>query len=155
MGYIFQCFIEQDELMLHSSLSAVNVSDKQDPSLVADVTCLHMYFTKYGYLAIGVYLKALQYLLEAFLQKDLSPYERTYKVWWTKKIFVTCFEGVSERTQFVSNEFYYDIVCSCDALILYFLILKDKFPDIEIVSWFLGSDQNEQLFAYITILGYL
>ena len=31
------------------------------------------------------------------------------------------------------------------------MILRDQFPDAEIVTWFLGSDQNEQLFAWIRV----
>ena len=36
-------------------------------------------------------------------------------------------------------------------MIHYFMILRDQFPDAEIVTWFLGSDQNEQLFAWIRV----
>ena len=62
-----------------------------------------------------------------------------------------CKEGVAHSTQFVSRETYLDVVCSCDGMILYFMILRDQFPDAEIVTWFLGSDQNEPLFAWIRV----
>ena len=62
-----------------------------------------------------------------------------------------CKEGVAHSTQFVSRETYLDVVCSCDGMTLYFMILRDQFPDAEIVTWFLGSDQNEPLFAWIRV----
>ena len=58
-----------------------------------------------------------------------------------------------ERTQscpeeFVTTETYKDIICSCDGIVLYLEMLRKKFPDAVITTYFLGSDQNEQLYAF-------
>ena len=50
--------------------------------------------------------------------------------------------------EFVTTETYKDIICSCDGLVLYLEMLRKKFPDAVITTYFLGSDQNEQLYAF-------
>ena len=77
-------FESHKEVMLHSSLSAVNVTDKQDPSLVIDISRLYEF---HGYTALGLFFKATHFIAEAFLDKELDPYERVYKVWWAKTFF--------------------------------------------------------------------
>jgi hypothetical protein len=38
---VYNIFQNHEEPMLHSSIRAVNVTDKQDPSLVTDISRLH------------------------------------------------------------------------------------------------------------------
>ena len=98
-----------------------------------------------------MYLKAVHYIAEAFIDKEIDPYERAYKIWWAKSFFV-CWNDNTESAQYcITSQTLQDIICACDGLILYFQILKKRFPDAEIVSFYLGSDQNEQLFAFVRI----
>ena len=60
MGLSVQFFQTHKEVMLHSSISAVNVTDKQDPSQVTDITQLYELFIFHGYTALGLYFKAVQ-----------------------------------------------------------------------------------------------
>ena len=53
--------------------------------------------------------------------------------------------------EFVTTETYKDIICSRDGLALYLEMLRKKFPDAVITTYFLGSDQNEQLYAFIRV----
>ena len=135
--------------MQYSSLSAVNCVDKQDPSLVGDISRLHEHFTKNGYFACGMFWKSLQYFNEGLLDKTLDPYQRAYRVWWARTFFTVWHENSVEATYRLTAQTYKDLVCACDGLILYFQLLKDKFPDAEIVCYYLGSDPNEQVYAYI------
>ena len=40
---------------------------------------------------------------------------------------------------------------SCDGLVLYLEMLRRKFPDCEVVAYYLGSDQNEQAYAFVRV----
>ena len=46
---VYDLFESHKEVMLHSSLSAVNVTDKQDRSLVIDISRLYELFLFHGY----------------------------------------------------------------------------------------------------------
>ena len=148
---MYDFFISHPEIMRYSSLSALNVADKQDPSLVTDISRLHEVFTHYGYAATGMYFKALHYLCVAFLDKSLDPYERVYKAWWCKTFFVVWDLHKNSTEDFVTTETYRDIVCACDGLVMYLELLRKKFPDAIITTYYLGSDQNEQLYAFIRV----
>ena len=87
--------------MLHSSISAVNVTDKQDPSQVTDISQLYELFIFHGYTALGLYFKAVHFLAEAFLDKEINPYERVYKAWWCKNFFVKWEENTSYSGQHI------------------------------------------------------
>lgn len=74
--YIYDLIIDHPELLQHCGLSSINLTDKQDPSLVTDLSCLWKYFIKYGYSALGMYLRCTQYICEAFLdKKNFAPLE--------------------------------------------------------------------------------
>ena len=137
--------------MRYSSLGAINVTDKQDPSLVTDLIRLHEVFSYYGYQAMGMYCKALHFLCEAFLEKSIDPYQRVYKVWWAKTFFTVWDLNKNGEVSFMTREAYKDIVCSCDGLVLYLETLRRKFPDAAVTTYYLGSDQNEQLYAFIRV----
>ena len=42
-------------------------------------------------------------------------------------------------------------ISKCYGHVLYLTLLKKQFPDAEIVTRYLGSNQNEQLFAFIQV----
>lgn len=52
-------------MLAYTSLSALNLTDRQDPSLVPDLSCLYKYFLREGYSAIGLYLKSIHFIAEA------------------------------------------------------------------------------------------
>ena len=148
---MYDFFTDHPEYMRFSSLSALNVTDKQDPSLVTDLTRLHEVFSYHGFEATGMYLKALHFMCDAFLEKELSPYDRLYKVWWCKTFFTTWQEHVTSPSEFMSKSAYKDITCGCDGLVLYLEMLRRNYPDAEVATYLLGSDQNEQLFAFVRV----
>ena len=148
---LYDFFTKYPEYMRFSSLSALNLTDKQDPSLVTSISCLHNIFTYYGYEAMGMYFKALHYMCDAFLDKKLNPYDRLYKIWWCKTFFATWEANKEDPTQFMSVSAFRDIVCGCDGLVLYLETVRRKFPNAEIATYHLGSDANEQLFAFIRV----
>lgn len=144
-------FSDNRSLIQHSSLSAVNLTDRQDPSLVGDLSCLYKYFLKEGYSATGMFLKCIQFLCEAFLDKNLSPAERVFKAYYCKTFLVEWRRNITHGSQFISGKCFKDVCCCVDGLIMYLLLLKKKFPDATVVSWHLGSDPNEQAYAFCRI----
>ena len=147
---VYDLFELHKEVMLHSSLSAVNVTDKQDPSLVIDISRLYELFLFHGYTALGLFFKATHFIAEAFLDKELDPlYERVYKVWWAKTFFSTWGTNSSYKGQHITDQTFKDMICACDDMILYITLLIKKYPDSVLTTELLGSDQNEQLFAFI------
>ena len=146
---VYDLFESHKEVMLHSSLSAVNVTDKQDPSLVIDISRLYELFLFHGYTALGLFFKATHFIAEAFLDKELDPYERVYKVWWAKTFFSTWGANASYKGQHITDQTFKDLICACDGMILYIMLLIKKYPDSVLTTELLGSDHNEQLFAFI------
>ena len=136
-------------MLAHTTLSALNLTDRQDPSLVSDLTCLHKYFLKEGYSATALYFRSLQYLAEAFLDKSLSPEERVEKAYYCKSFFVIWKGNVTNSTQFITWQTYKDIKCTCDGLVLYLITLQKRFKSATVTTYLLGSDANEQLYAWI------
>ena len=123
----------------------------EDPSLASELSCLYKHFFKEGYSAMGMYLKCIHYLMDAYLNKYLSPEERVFKVWYCKTFFMTWNKGKKHASQFITDETFKDINCCCDGLILYLLLLKKEFPSSAIVTYYLGSDPNEQAYAFCRI----
>lgn len=151
---VWDLFTNKPELLQHCSLSALVVKDKQDPSLVTDLTCLYKYFLEEGYHALGMYLKCTHWLCEAFLDKDLSPMERVYRAYYAKSFFYRWFHHSKSRHSSVTSPTFYDVCCCVDGLIDYLLTLLKKFPNAPIVTFYLGSDICEQVFAFIRISRY-
>ena len=60
-------------------------------------------------------------------------------------------ECVPASQYFITEQTYLDLICSCDAMVLYFLVLKDSFPDAHVVPQFLTSDICELVFSFIRI----
>ena len=89
--------------------------------------------------------------MEAFLDKFLSPCERAYKVWYSKTFFWVWEKQCTDPTQFIADQTFKDLKCGADGLILYLLLMSEKFPDTEIVSHFLGSDPNEQVYCHVRV----
>ena len=139
---MFDLAIKVPEFLLMCSKSAINLLDKQDPSLVGELSAQYQLFLDNGYHGMGIYLKALQLFLEAFLDPDLCPTRRIQKAWYTKN---------SQPTEFVSRETFTDIKCAIDGLFLYMVLLMKEFPESPIVPQYLGSDINELVYAFVRI----
>ena len=78
------------------------VKDKQDPSLGqgADISCLYRHFPAECYSATGMYLEAIQLLVEAFYDNNMSPEKRMYQAWFAKT-----FRGRLQRTSAKISDF--------------------------------------------------
>ena len=139
---MFDLAIKVPEFLLMCSKSAINLLDKQDPSLVGELSAQYQLFLDNGYHGMGIYLKALQLFLEAFLDPDLCPTRKIQKAWYTKN---------SQPTEFVSRETFTDIKCAIDGLFLYMVLLMKEFPESPIVPQYLGSDINELVYAFVRI----
>ena len=94
-------------------------------------------------------LKVLQMFLEAFYDESLSPSETMQNAWYVKTFFILWDKNKPSSCSFVSQETFKDVVCALDGLLLYFLRLKKDFPKAPIVTKHLGSDLNEQGFAFV------
>ena len=149
--FVFQLFGDNKEAMKHSTLSALLVSDKQDPALVGEITSLYKWFIKTGFYALGLYLKAIQFLTECFYDKTLTPEVKIYRAWWAKTFFVIWHENVPSPEMFISIQTFYDVLCCCDGIILYMITLKRYFPDAYILPHFFTSDPCELAFAFVRI----
>eukprot|EP00116_Pleurobrachia_bachei_P001650 sb/3461912/ len=130
------------------SLSGLLITDRQDPSIVADICCHYQVFVNNGYYALGLYMKAIQFLTEAFYDRSLWPEERIWKASWVKTFFVKWSELVCDEN-FITKETFHDVKCSVDGLILYIMVLRKNFPEQDVVPWFLTSDVCEQAFAFV------
>ena len=98
-----------------------------------------------------MYFKCVHYLMEAYLDKTLTPYERVYKAYYCKTFFVTWYENCERASQFISYQCYKDLKCCADGLIMYLLTLMTEFPSAPVVTCYVGTDSNEQAFAFIRI----
>lgn len=122
------------------------VSDKQDPSLVIDISALYKHFLDAGYAALAIF-----YLTEAFYNKSLTPTERMYRAWFCKTFLVTWYDNKTSSDLFITDETYKDVVCCCDGLLMYMLMLRSHFPDHLLVPHFFTSDACEMAFAFVRI----
>jgi hypothetical protein len=102
-----------------------------------------------GYSVTGLYLKSIHFLAEAFLDKDLSPEQRVEKAWYCKSFFILWKSNITDSCQFITWQTFKDLKCTCNGLILYLLLLKKRLKSAKITTYLLGSDANEQLFAWI------
>ena len=114
-----------------------------------DISRLYELFLFHGYTALGLFFKATHFIAEAFLNKQLDPYERVYKVWWAKTFISTWGANSSYKGQHITDQTFKDVICACDGMILYITLLIKKYPDSVLTTELLGSDQNKQLFAFI------
>ena len=114
-----------------------------------DISRLYELFLFHGYTALGLFFKTTHFIAEAFPDIELDPYERVYKVWWAKPFFSTWGANSSNKGQHITDQTFKDLICACDGMILYITLLIKKYPDSVLTTELLGSDQNEQLFAFI------
>ena len=130
--------------MKHCSLSAVLLSDNQDPSLATDISCLYLHFLDAGYHAMGMYLKCLHYLMEAFLDKDASPEKRAFKVSYSKHSLCsgTCHPHKNSlspiRRLKTSNVVRMALLCTC-------CLLPKIFPGLLLFLIFLALTLTNRL----------
>ena len=70
-------------------------------------------------------------------------------MWWAKTFFSTWGANSSYKGQHITDQTFKDLICACDGMILYITLLIKKYPDSVLTTELLGSDQNEQPFAFI------
>ena len=102
-----------------------------------------------GYSATGIYLKATQYLIEAFYDKSISPDERMYRAWYCKTFFVLWERNVPVHSLFITKQTFVDVKCGIDGLLNYLIVLKRYFPESPVVPYFVNSEPNEQTYAFV------
>ena len=133
--------------------SAVAVSDKQDPTLVAELALSYQLFYEQGYDGMGLLLEMIYLLFCSFYDKTLTPKERVYYASASKAIIVLWREKLAAlkclTRHFLTKQSFDDMVCTIDGLIWYIIISMERFPDCQIVPWYLSSDSCEQLFAFL------
>ena len=145
--HVFDLAEKVPHFMFLCSKSAINMVDKQDPSLAGELASHYQLFLDHGYHGMGIYLKGLQLFLEAFLDPYTYPAVRLQKAFYTKTLFVL-WDRNSPSQEFISDQCFTDIKCAVDGLFLYLYMLMKQFPNCPIVPQFLGSDINELFFAF-------
>ena len=100
------------------------------------------------------YLKCLQFFVDTYLNKTLSPLERIYKAWYVV-FFYRFWHGwlLEDKKHTIRNNFITYNAHACielngHSLILFLLTLRDKIPngDQHFLPWLLGSQACEQTF---------
>ena len=130
---VLKLALKDPKFLMACGKSAVNLTDKQDPSLVADLACLYQYFLDHKMFAMGIYLKAVYLLLEAFYHPSLTPSERMCRAWYTKSFFVLWHKNSKNAQGFISDKSFKDLKCCVDGLLNYLLLMRKMFPDCPII----------------------
>ena len=100
------------------------------------------------------YLKCLQYFVDAYLNKGLSPLERVHKAWYTIFFFRYWHKWVLQskrytvRNNFITYNAHACIELNGHNLVTLLLMLRDKVPNgsKHFLPWLLGSQGCEQTF---------
>lgn len=133
--------------------SSAILSDKQDPSLVTELSLTYPLLYEHGFDAMVMYLEVIHLLFTAFYDKSLTPLQRVKNISIVKTILTLWREDLSKLKMrgrhFVTKQTFDDVICTLDGFILYIVLLPTKFPDADVVPWFLTSDACEQLFAFL------
>ena len=133
--------------------SCACLSDKQDPSLVTELSFSYLILYELGYKAMGLYIEMIYLLFSAFYDKCLKPEDRITNVSIVKAVMTLWREELRKRKllgkHFITKPSFDDMICSIDGLIMYTILLSTEFPEAELTPWFLTSDSCEQLFAFL------
>ena len=129
------------------------MQDKQDPSLATELLLLYTHFYRAGYTGMGLYLEMGYLLFCAYYDKTLAPAERVMYTSASKAIMVKWREKITGMRSlgkfFITTQSYDDFLASIDGLIWYIITVVEKYPDCDVVTWYLTSDSLEQLFAWL------
>ena len=147
--HLMQIATDNPDFLLICSRSAVDLTDKQDPSLVGELACLYKYFLDEKMYALGLYLKSIQLFLEAFYDETLLPEQKMQRAWYTKTFFVLWAQNATDPDQCISDESFKDLQCAIDGLFQYLLLLQRDFRTSPIVTKHLGSEVNENGFGFV------
>jgi len=100
------------------------------------------------------YLTCLQYIVDAYLDKGLSPLDRIYKAWypiffiryWHKWVLQSKKHTI--RNNFITYNAQTCVELNGHSLVLLLLMLRDKIPNgnKHFLPWLLGSQACEQTF---------
>lgn len=100
------------------------------------------------------YLKCMQYFVDAYLNKKLTPLERIHKAWYTIFFFrywhrwLLLSKNYNIRNNFITHNASSCIELNGHSLILLLLIMRDQIPNgnNHFLPWLLGSQACEQTF---------
>ena len=102
---------------------------------------------------MGLYLEMGYLLFCAYYDKMLTPAERVMYASASKAIMVKWREKITGMRSlgkfFITTQSYDDFLTSIDGLIWYIITVVEKYPDCDVVTWYLTSDSLEQLFAWL------
>ena len=135
------------------SKSAIAVKDKQDPSLATELLLLYPHFYEAGYTGMGLFLELGYLIFCAYYDKTLKPAERVLYASMSKAILIKWREEIARMRClgkfFITSQSYDDFIACVDGLIRYVVTVVSKYPECDIVTWFLTSDSLEQFFAWL------
>ena len=140
--------------------SAVDYKDRQDPSLPYEVTKLRFMIDELNNKKtfMSLYLELISFLMEAFLEHNLTVVQRIFRIWYVKsllriwRIWLNK-HNLSVATHFLASETYTDINIVCDGFLC--LLLYCHKNDLWFCPQFFSSDHCEQAFAYCRIGRYI
>ena len=137
--------------------SAVDCKDRQDPSLVYEISKLHIVLTdtEESRSFLSLYLEMMMFLFEAYLEHDLDILDRVFRIWyvrsflqmwryWAKKCL-----GVNWKSHFLADQTYVDTNIICDSFIA--MLLHCHQHDLWFCPHYYSSDHCEQGFSYCRI----
>ena len=75
-------------------------------------------------------------------------YSKTLLIWWDS------ISGPDKNTHFIATESFKDTVCCIDVMVLYLYKMSTSYKNHAIVTWMLGSEINENVFAQNRISRY-
>ena len=133
-----------------TSMSAVALADKMDPSAVTDIMYCYSLFYENGYDGMGLLLEMITMMFASLYDKSLTPAARTILVLWSECLGKLRVKG----KHFITYQTFQDVICTCEGVILYLLNVVENFKNSPIVPWFATSDHCEQLFSFLRISRY-
>ena len=151
--YCYELWIENTDVHEACTKSSFDYKDKQDPSLVYDVSKTHSLIHMRGNTFMAQYFMCICFLYEGFLDKTLNVKQKVFRIWFVKSYF-TIWKSWLEQSKsyhtkenFIDNKTFNNLMLTCDGFILYLITCMRNVVDF--VPQYFSSDQNELSFAFV------
>ena len=152
---IFELYSKNKRFRQRTPKSSVLLTDKQDPSAVADLCYYYQAFYDMEYHGTGLWLEMTYLMLSAFFDKSLSPEDRIVNISIVRTVLITWKEAMTKlraRTKHMSTKYTFDdTLIALEGLQLYILLTAVNYKDQDITPWLFSSYACEQLFAFLRI----
>ena len=124
--------------------SSVILTDKEDPSLVAELCYTYQLLYDHESDVTGLWLELIYLTFSALYDKALSPEERIVNVSIVQAILITwreaCVKGNAVTKHFITTPTYEDMITGVEGLIMYMILNITKISPTTLCPWYFGSD---------------